>query len=356
MNNAESIYIKNKYTNLYFKIIHHAKENPPNGYTEKHHIIPRSLGGSDCKSNLVKLSARQHYICHLLLTKMVEYNSPEYHKMVKAYMMMANMKGDNQERTYKVNSKLYESLKVKFSNIISIEQSGTNNSQFGTMWIYNPTIRESKKINKNEIIPNGWFKGRVLKIEWDTHFTQRKCKVCDNNGTMSKMSDYCSKECRYKHTRQTMTLLDKIHKSISIISDCHIWIKSCTSSGFPQQVHDGKNYQVGRFLYEHANNIKINSKLIIKHTCNNKKCVNPEHMYIVSYKDNYDIHIESHRNASIKKRGIWIINNIQYDNLRIASEKTKLSKQTILNYTNDGIFDIDLYRINCKKSGKIPKV
>jgi len=43
--------------------------NKPNGYTEKHHIIPRSLGGSDDLTNLVILTAREHCVAHLLLAK-----------------------------------------------------------------------------------------------------------------------------------------------------------------------------------------------------------------------------------------------------------------------------------------------
>lgn len=39
------------------------------GYTEKHHIIPKSLGGGNDKSNLVTLTAREHYIVHWLLFK-----------------------------------------------------------------------------------------------------------------------------------------------------------------------------------------------------------------------------------------------------------------------------------------------
>lgn len=38
-------------------------------YTESHHIIPRCLGGYDHKDNLVKLTAREHYIIHWLLYK-----------------------------------------------------------------------------------------------------------------------------------------------------------------------------------------------------------------------------------------------------------------------------------------------
>jgi hypothetical protein len=36
-------------------------------YYEKHHILPRSLGGTNDPSNLVLLTAREHFIAHLLL-------------------------------------------------------------------------------------------------------------------------------------------------------------------------------------------------------------------------------------------------------------------------------------------------
>lgn len=39
------------------------------GYTEKHHIVPKSMGGGNDKSNLVTLTAREHYIIHWLLFK-----------------------------------------------------------------------------------------------------------------------------------------------------------------------------------------------------------------------------------------------------------------------------------------------
>jgi 5-methylcytosine-specific restriction endonuclease McrA len=37
------------------------------GYKEIHHILPKSLGGSNDKSNLVELTAREHYIVHMLI-------------------------------------------------------------------------------------------------------------------------------------------------------------------------------------------------------------------------------------------------------------------------------------------------
>jgi len=65
------MYLQNKYTNWYYSIINNAQSRILSNdvYTEKHHIIPKSLGGSDLKDNLVRLTAREHFICHLLLTK-----------------------------------------------------------------------------------------------------------------------------------------------------------------------------------------------------------------------------------------------------------------------------------------------
>jgi hypothetical protein len=60
----------NKYTCWYNNITENAKSRIIDGYTERHHILPRSLGGTNDKDNLVDLTAREHFICHWLLTKM----------------------------------------------------------------------------------------------------------------------------------------------------------------------------------------------------------------------------------------------------------------------------------------------
>lgn len=117
------------YSKIYYKIIENRKNNPYDGYTESHHIVPKSLGGTDDKNNLVNLTAREHFVCHLLLTKMYYQDTPNYYKMVKAFMMMLVCKSENQERF--LTSKKYEFLKTKFSKAQSISQSGSNNSQYG---------------------------------------------------------------------------------------------------------------------------------------------------------------------------------------------------------------------------------
>lgn len=66
------VFIDNKYTRVYNKIITQAKSRVNDCYTEKHHIIPKSLGGTNDIDNIVVLTAKEHYICHLLLIKMTE--------------------------------------------------------------------------------------------------------------------------------------------------------------------------------------------------------------------------------------------------------------------------------------------
>lgn len=102
------IFIDNKYSRVYFSIINRAKDRIlKDTYFEKHHIIPKSLGGSNEKSNLVKLTAREHFICHLLLVKMTSGDA--HYKMINAAWLMS-INGE-----VKVNSYTYESLKVKKS-------------------------------------------------------------------------------------------------------------------------------------------------------------------------------------------------------------------------------------------------
>ena len=108
------MYLPNKYTRTYNSIVARAKNRELDTYVEKHHIIPQSLGGSNDSENIVKLTAREHFICHLLLTKMVEGTNKS--KMYQAAWMMASCVGKHQER-YKINNRLYAKLKLKMSLI-----------------------------------------------------------------------------------------------------------------------------------------------------------------------------------------------------------------------------------------------
>lgn len=63
-----------------------------------------------------------------------------------------------------LNKKHTEETKQKIGKANSIHQSGKNNNQYGTMWIYNDELKQSKKIKNTEEIPYGWKKGRKIKF------------------------------------------------------------------------------------------------------------------------------------------------------------------------------------------------
>jgi hypothetical protein len=116
----------NKYEKWYISITDRAKNRTLAEYKERHHIVPRSLGGSDFPNNIVDLTAREHFICHWLLTKM--YTGEARSKMINAmYIMKA--KGPNQKRyESKITSKIYESLREEYSKYISKLNTGRKQS------------------------------------------------------------------------------------------------------------------------------------------------------------------------------------------------------------------------------------
>jgi hypothetical protein len=116
------LFIDNKYTNWYYKIISNAQLRVSTGYVEKHHIIPRSLGGSDNNSNLVKLTAREHFICHWLLTKSTDGNNKE--KMIYALHRMQGQNKHHNRYETKITARVYENVRIQHAQIHSKNMKG----------------------------------------------------------------------------------------------------------------------------------------------------------------------------------------------------------------------------------------
>lgn len=101
------------YKRIYDEIISNAKNRITNkgDYFEKHHIIPKFDNGSNDKDNLVRLTAREHFIAHLLLMKIYKTGKAYF-----AFKGMCNWKSSKQMREYKINSHLYSSAKGKYKH------------------------------------------------------------------------------------------------------------------------------------------------------------------------------------------------------------------------------------------------
>lgn len=100
--------------------------NIPEGeYFEKHHIIPKCLGGSNDKSNIIYLFAREHFIAHKLL-------ADEYQNDYKIQYAFASMCQNNKGlRKDYISEDDYELGKKALSKASSIKNSGKGNPMHG---------------------------------------------------------------------------------------------------------------------------------------------------------------------------------------------------------------------------------
>ena len=170
----------------------------------KHHIVPRHMGGTDDPSNIIELTIEDHAEAHRIL---YETYGDERDKVAWQGLLGLIPKAEIMTELHKLgrrktNEMLYEKYGVinpgqlphvrgitsarlkkmhemglfkipdwtgkkhsdETKRKIGLKNSmytGPKNSQFGTMWITNGT--ENKKIKSIDLIPEGWYKGRVIK-------------------------------------------------------------------------------------------------------------------------------------------------------------------------------------------------
>jgi hypothetical protein len=97
--------------NRYVSFIQHYKQNPTEGFCEKHHITPKCMDGDDSIENLILVPTRIHFILHLLLHKAFPNNK----KLAHAFAMMSV---NNIHQNRKMSSKFYELSKLARSNAL----------------------------------------------------------------------------------------------------------------------------------------------------------------------------------------------------------------------------------------------
>lgn len=148
-------------------------------YTERHHMVPLSIIPKDIcisdKINLIVLSAREHFIAHLILSKVFQNNTIEYYKMNTALFRMCQS-NERQER-YIISSRLYEKLKIKFGESISYSNhnrklpddymKGNKNPAYGRHWYNNGSENKflSDEDYENEFRNLGFVRGMIRSKE-----------------------------------------------------------------------------------------------------------------------------------------------------------------------------------------------
>lgn len=147
----------NKYSRWYFSIIKKYQLLPNiDGYSELHHILPKSLGGSNLQENLVRVPYKVHFLLHMLLPKMCKSKKDSF-KMESAITWMKRPDRNNAP----LNSWQYEWMKKSRS------KSRKN-------FIVSEKTKEKQRINfyKQISTPDGhkklfgWIKeGRIFSTE-----------------------------------------------------------------------------------------------------------------------------------------------------------------------------------------------
>lgn len=114
--------LHNLYYMSYIKLITRSLNRINNKvlYYEKHHIIPRSIGGSDSLDNFVFLTAKEHYLAHRFLTRFTTSNCR--YKMLYALDAMG-MQSKNTTNRWRMPARIYEYNKKLISSIGHSEET-----------------------------------------------------------------------------------------------------------------------------------------------------------------------------------------------------------------------------------------
>ena len=99
------------YKKIYDIIIDGAKNRKlhSDAYGENHHIIPRCMGGTDDKNNIVRLTAREHFVCHQLLFNSYRNTQYSYALILAVTCMKRSSRGQIR------NNRIYEWVKIRRS-------------------------------------------------------------------------------------------------------------------------------------------------------------------------------------------------------------------------------------------------
>ena len=77
------------------------------GYKERHHIIPKCMGGTNDETNLIDLYAREHFDAHKMLAEIYEKEGG-IRKAIDEYVKVVDLDGEAYDSYYKIAMLLKE--------------------------------------------------------------------------------------------------------------------------------------------------------------------------------------------------------------------------------------------------------
>lgn len=100
------------YKKIYDQLMIRAKTRKLDGYKERHHIVPKCMGGTNNKENMAELTAREHFIAHKLLCEIY----PETNKL--RYALWAMINGITKRNDLKISAREYQRIKQYHGDVV----------------------------------------------------------------------------------------------------------------------------------------------------------------------------------------------------------------------------------------------
>jgi hypothetical protein len=202
-------FLDNKYSSWYFAIMKNAasrgwtKASAP-CYVEMHHAIPKSMGGTG--RDIVCLTAREHFICHLLLPKMLEGKD----KVKMTFALHRLITGN--KKNYCKSSIHYQIIKEANSKASSVRnaeywsqfteeersdmRSGEKNGRYGKE-VRDSTRQKISQANKGRLVGNKhplWGVGHTEESKKKMSLSQKGKRVGSKNPMYGKVGKSAGKK------------------------------------------------------------------------------------------------------------------------------------------------------------------
>lgn len=217
------MFTDNKYNKIYNDFIQKrkARKNITTDFCEEHHIIPKSLGGTTEKTNLIKLTPREHFFAHLLLTKITKENY-----QIKMYQALKFMSDVGSSKKY-INSRQYETaMSIRYRILQSFGKGYQDEKD-----LQNNLLTEYTDINK--VFERGTCKTCGIRpravnyIKNKRTYYRKKCDTCIENKNQFKIPEWKIKGYSKEITCSCCNFNSKYSEQLTVIKDHALYKTVC---------------------------------------------------------------------------------------------------------------------------------